>query len=76
MGRTAKARPTSRLTLDLAEPVRQRLDTLRNRTDADSLVEVVRRALAVYEFLWGEKAGGARLVVKREDGKEREVVLL
>jgi hypothetical protein len=76
VARQAKTTPTSRLTLDLPEPVRAKLDALRDHTHADSLVEVVRRALAVYDFLWAEKAEGGKLVIKLEDGTEREVILL
>lgn len=75
MPRPAKSIPTTRLTLDLAEPVRERLNALKDQTEADTLVEVVRKALAVYDFLWTEKAKGAKLVVKTADG-ERELVLL
>jgi hypothetical protein len=73
--RTPKTRPTSRLTLDLAEPVRKELDALKDVTQADSLVEVIRRSLAVYKFLWEEKKGGRKLVTRGEGG-DREVVLL
>lgn len=76
MARTARTTPTSRLTLDLPEAVRARLDALRDHTHADSLVEVVRRALAVYDFLWAENAKGGKLVIKSKDGTERDVVLL
>jgi hypothetical protein len=39
------------------------------------LAEVIRRAVAVYEFLWREKDSGAKLIVKGPDG-EKELVLL
>jgi hypothetical protein len=73
--RSPKTVPTSRLTLDLAEPVRKELEALRDRTQADSLVEVVRRALAVYAFVWEEKGKG-RILVTRGDGSEKEIVLM
>ncbi|MBI3823442.1 MAG: hypothetical protein HY289_12300 [Planctomycetes bacterium] len=49
--------------------------TLRDQTQANSLTEVVQRALAVYEFLHAEKQKGNQLIVKGEGG-EKEVVLL
>jgi hypothetical protein len=73
--RPPKSAPTSRLTLDLAEPVRKQLEALKDKTQADSLVEVFRRALAVYSFLHDEKARG-REIVTRGDGPDRELVLL
>jgi len=76
MPRIAKNHPTSRLNLEMGESARQKLDTLRDQTQANSLTEVVQRALAVYEFLHAEKAKGNALVVKDPDGGEKEVVLL
>ena len=58
------------------EAVRERLDALRDHTHADSLVEVVRRSLAVCDFLWAENAKGGKLVIKAKNGTERDVVLL
>jgi hypothetical protein len=55
--------------------VRKQLEALRDRTQADSLAEVIRRALAVYDFLHSEKEKGGRLVVQ-DDAGERELVLL
>lgn len=53
----------SRLNLEMSQSVRRRLESLRVRTEADSLAEVVRRALAVYDevygkLLWVEDIGG------------------
>jgi predicted CopG family antitoxin len=60
----------------MSEEVRERLESLREKTDADSLSEVIRRALAVYDFLWSEREKGARLVARGADNKERDLVLL
>jgi hypothetical protein len=75
MARIAKDVETSRLTLELANSVRKRLENLRNRTEADSLAEVIRRALAVYEVLWDEKQKGNRLMILGTNG-DRELVLI
>ncbi len=75
MARIARAVATSRLTLEMAQSVRDRLEHLRDRTEADSLAEVVRRALAVYEVLWDEKAKGNRLMLEGADGT-RELLLV
>ena len=76
MARPAKNHPTSRLNLEMGESARQKLETLRDQTQANSLTEVVQRALAVYEYLHAEKKKGNTLVVKNQDGAEKEVVLL
>jgi hypothetical protein len=60
----------------MGESARQKLEALRDQTQANSLTEVVQRALAVYEFMHAEKAKGNVLVVKDPAGGEKEVVLL
>jgi hypothetical protein len=67
--------PTRRLNLEMSEESRKKLESLRKETSADSLAEVIRRALAVYDFLWREKTSGGKLLVKGPKG-ERELVLL
>lgn len=75
MPRPKRTTPVSRLTLEMAEPVRQTLEELKDTTQADSLAEVIRKALAVYGYLLQEKRHGGRVVVKK-DGDEKEVVFL
>ncbi len=77
MARIARKNAKVRLNMDLPESLRLRLENLREQTEADSLSEVMRRALAVYDLLWQEKSkGAATLIIKDQDGKERELVLL
>jgi len=66
----------TRLNLEMSEEVRRKLESLREKTDADSLSEVIRRALAVYDFLWSEREKGTRLVARGADNKDRDLVLL
>lgn len=74
MPRLARKSPTSRLTLEMAVQVRKELEHLRDKTNADSLAEVIRRALAVYDTLWTEKARGNRIILRA--GKEERELLL
>jgi hypothetical protein len=77
MARTAKKEPTRRLTIDLTEPARERLEQLRTTTEADTLTEVVRKALAVYERLWMEQKRAGRVVIRGQHGDpDRELVLI
>lgn len=81
MPRVKKNKPTSRLnfegvSLQVSESARDRLERLRDATDADSLSEVVRRALAVYDTLWEQHSKGADTIVRYPDGKERELLLV
>lgn len=54
--------------------VRQRLESLVERTDAESLAEVIRRALAVYDLLHGEIERGGKVFVRHADGTEESVL--
>lgn len=76
MPRIARNHPTTRLNLELGESSRQKLLALRDLTQANSLADVVQRALAVYEFVQAEKAKGSVLVCRDPEGNEREVLLL
>ncbi len=76
MARIAKDVETSRLTLEMATSVRKRLEHLRDRTEADSLAEVIRRALAVYDVLWNEKLKGRRVMIQGPDGDDQELLLV
>jgi transcriptional regulator of met regulon len=48
MPRIAKKVPMVRLNLEMAEPVRQQLEQLRDSTHADSLTEVFRQGPRIY----------------------------
>jgi hypothetical protein len=67
-----------RLNLEISQQVRDRIDRIRVLTEADTTTEVIRRALSVYEALLG--ATGltmrGRLVLKMEDGTERDLLLM
>jgi hypothetical protein len=75
MPRLAKKAKVKRLNLELKIDVRNRMEELRDLTDADTLVEVVRRALAVYDYVWTQKKEGARILVEDSEGT-RELVIL
>lgn len=65
-----------RLNLEMSESVRKRLEALRDKTDADSLAEVIRRALAAYELVVTGREEGAELILRGACGKEETVVIL
>lgn len=65
----------SRLNLEMAQVVRGQLERLQSETGADSMTEVVRRALLLYELVVGVQKGGGQ-VVFRDDAGERVVIIL
>lgn len=58
----------------MAETVRKQLEHLRDQTNADSLAEVIRRALAVYDLLQKASAEGGKIVIENDD-RQRELVI-
>lgn len=75
MGRPARDIERIRLNLEFPADVRDRLEALRDQVGAESLTEVIRRAVAVYAMLVHEQNGGGHPVVRYENGDEREIML-
>lgn len=66
-----------RLNLDLHPAVKEQLVQLRERSGADSMSEVVRRALALYDLLLTEtKDRGSKLYVQPKEGEAQEIALI
>lgn len=75
MGRTATKHARVRLSLEVAESVKDRIDSLIERSDAESMSEVIRRALAVYDKLVDNQSRGGVTILRGKDGREQEVLL-
>lgn len=60
----------------MPEATKENLERLKDITQAESMTEVIRRALAVYDFLWSCKESGETPLIRSKDGKERELLLL
>lgn len=75
MPRQPSPNPKTRLNLEVSESVRTLLEDLRKRTDADSLTEVIRRAVAVYDVLVATRA---TIILHYPDGHDEtlRIVLL
>ncbi|MEO1529800.1 MAG: ribbon-helix-helix protein, CopG family [Planctomycetota bacterium] len=65
----------ARLNLAVSRQVKDRLESIRDETHAESVTEVIRRAVAVYDFLLEKQRSGGEVIVRNDD-KEREVVLV
>jgi len=65
-----------RLNLELPEAQSQRLETLREKTDAASLTQVIQKALAVYDLVIAEKLRGSTVIIRDVEGKDRELILM
>ena len=81
MPQLRRNRETSRLnfegrSLQISKTARGRLERLRDETDADSLSEVVRRSLAVYDALVKQVLEGGEVIVRDKEGNERPVLVI
>ena len=74
MPRVAKNNPMTRLSLEMAESVRKQLEHIRDQTHADSLAEVIRRALAVYDILRKTTSEGGVIVLHTAKGEQQLVI--
>jgi hypothetical protein len=68
MPRIARTHKTSRLTLELPQTLRDRLEGLRDEVMADSLTEVVRRALALYGHCVDARKAGSQVIIRGDEG--------
>lgn len=68
-----KNREVVRINLEVSPQVRDLIKDLRVKSDAASLAEVFRKALAIYDMVLDHNAAGGKLVLESSAG-EREVV--
>ena len=62
-----------RLHLAVTKDVKRRLDRLLKATDAESLTEVFRRALTVYDDVVTTYNDGGDVILRDSDGKRRHI---
>ncbi|MDC3955182.1 hypothetical protein [Polyangium jinanense] len=77
MARMASKDEKVRLNLEVPKRVRERLERVQEMSEADSLTEVIRRALTLYDaLLTTAREDKGKLLVRYEDGSERELMLV
>jgi hypothetical protein len=64
---TPRSQGKCRINLAISEKVKDQMESLKDMIGADTLTEVVRRALAVFETLVIEKKQGHRIEIHRKD---------
>lgn len=75
MPRPKQEQEKRKLTLELSLPVHERLRSLQQRSEADSLTEVIRRSLAVYDLLLAARENGEEIIL-RSGGGEKMLALV
>lgn len=63
----------TRITLDLPDAVAERLEKLRSLSESISRVEVITKALALYDLVQKRIADGAKVLFRAPDGFEQEI---
>jgi hypothetical protein len=76
MARPKRPTPARRLNLEIPDAQNQRLETLKEKTEAASLTQVIQRALAVYDLVITEKFRGSTVIIRDAEGKDRELILM
>lgn len=73
--RPARRQPKVRLNLDMTVEAKEQLERIPDEVHADSMGEVIRRALPVCDYLHSEQANGAHLLIRTKDGVEKGLPL-
>lgn len=76
MARPKRPTPVRRLNLEIPEAQNQRLETLKEKTEATSLTQVIQKALAVYDLVMAEKLKGSTVIIRDAEGRDRELILM
>ena len=76
MPRAANPSPKTRLNIELPERWRLRLEQLRTVGASDSITEVVRRAVSIYDVLiTAIRERGEKVILRSPGGAEREIII-
>lgn len=60
-----------RLNLDITPKIKLQLDELCQRTDTLTYIEVVRKAIALYDLVTTEERNGARILIQTDNDTQR-----
>lgn len=66
---------TKRVQLDLPERSMERLQALRDKTEASSYAEVLKSSLRLYEAVIKEAESGNRFLVEEPSGRQKEFII-
>lgn len=65
----------ARLTLEIADTVRDRIEKLKTLSEAATITEIVRRSFSLFEILLEHEAAGGRVELRSADGSVRQLVV-
>lgn len=76
VGRPSRDYEVTRLNLEVRKDVRDRVEEIKEQTNAGSMASVVERALAVYDYLHEINQAGGRVVVHKGDGETHKLKIV
>jgi Arc/MetJ-type ribon-helix-helix transcriptional regulator len=65
-----------RMTLEIPDSMRERMQKMKNDGEAASVAEVVRRSFSLYEFFLHSVKRGDKIFLRKADGSEHELVVI
>lgn len=73
-----KNKPTDRirLSLDITAKVKDQIEALQEESEAPTIVEVFRRALAVYQIVLAQYKANGKVILEHADGSREALRLL
>jgi hypothetical protein len=72
----AESAETVRLNLRISTSVRDRLERVKETAQAESLTQVIRNSLVLYDALLEQTQQGSTVILRDKEGNEREVMLV
>ena len=65
-----------RINLDMPLAVKDRITDIRDQTNADSMGEVIRRAVTVYDLILSEQALGNTVVIRSPSNGDKQIIVV
>jgi hypothetical protein len=69
-------KPTTRINLEVSHELKQTLTEVKAKTGATTLVEVFKRAIALYALIHQESQDGSKIIINKKDGTTETIVIL
>ena len=64
------------MNMTMPPELKDKLEVLRDKTNAESLSEVIRRSLAIYEVICAEQDKKSTVIFRSKDGTEKELMII
>ncbi len=65
----------ARMTIEIPDSVRDRMEAVRVSSESSSITEAVRRSISMADSVFPHVAKGGKIILRDADGTERELVV-